>query len=347
MKHAKRSLAFEILDASAELSVDLIRDEATTANVIGYIKGKDSKGKCIVLGGHMDHLGWGGYNTSSAKKDTHAVHNGADDNASGTVGMMELAKYFAHPDRQLNTDLIFIGFGAEEMGVLGSTYYTNNPYVANENTLCMINMDMIGREHNSSLVVFGSESSPVFEGALNGINHKHGFDLVFNKDGIGPSDHGPFYYKGVPALFFFTGTHKDYHHPNDDWQFINAPGEVKILNYIADFTKYVDGLEEAPVYQKVKSSAPKGAGKQGLKVKFGITPEFASNAKGLEIKAVTPDGSADRAGIQGGDVIVAIDGKEIVGIREYMYRLQAFKPGDVANVTVMRNDEKIEIEVAL
>jgi len=211
----------------------------------------------------------------------------------------------------------------------------------------MVNMDMVGRLRENRLTVFGSYSSPQLPKALEGLNHRHRFDLTLNNDGVGASDHGPFYYKDIPSVFFFTGTHAEYHSPADDWDLINAGGEAQVLNFIRDLVRWVDSLDEALPFQKVKESAPAGGGRTNMKIKLGITPDFSRQVKGMAIQAVSPGHNADLAGMQAGDILVAVDGREIAGIREYMYRMQDLEAGRKTVFTVLREGQLLNLECIL
>ncbi len=348
MRQNKQTLARTLKGVRISATVDLLRETTLTHNLIGLLEGSDPdlKHEFIVIGAHKDGLGLGG--PTSEAPGVSAVHNGADDNASGTACVIELANYFAAQKARPRHSLLFICFAAEEMGALGSSYYTAHPLVPNDSVDCMINLDMIGRPEEDKLIIFGSSTSPDFQGALTGINHRYGFDLAFNTDIIGVSDHSSFYDRNIPVLFFFTGTHDDYHRPSDDALRIHAEGEAKIVNYVKDLISWLDSRDRAPEFQRLAPAAapaPPGQGRAAMKVSLGITPDFASTVPGLGIKAVAKDKSAYRAGILSGDLLTEINGRKISGIREYMTCMQEFNPGDSITVTLIRNGRIKHLQV--
>jgi membrane-associated protease RseP (regulator of RpoE activity) len=292
----------------------------------------------------MDHLGYGGDGSGSLRPDVNAIHNGADDNASGTAGLLELAEKLAA--KPLKRDVLFIAFDAEEKGLLGSKHFVDNPVVNLENVVTMLNLDMIGRLKDSTLTVGGTGTSPLFEPILDSLQKKHKLNIAYSKEGFGPSDHSSFYAKDIPVLFFFTGTHEDYHKPSDDWEKINANGEQKILELVYDVTTLVGALEEKPLFT---TAGPKKRpqGRRGFKVTFGIIPSYGSGGPGLKIDGVRPDGPAETAGIIGGDTLIEIGGKDVQDIYDYMHRLGELKKGQSVDVKVKRGEETLSFTVNL
>src|SRR4030066_1243082 len=268
----KKPFSFELKNSSAKISTEVKEIEAISWNVGGYLEGNDSelKNEWIIIGAHFDHLGMGGEG-SLYRGDEPQIHNGADDNASGTTGVLELAEKFASVKDQLKRSIVFFTFSGEELGLLGSNYLVNNLPFPVEDAVTMINMDMIGRLKDSSLIVYGTGTSSSWKDILNKYND-YGFKLTFNDEGFGPSDHSSFYGKKIPVLFFFTGTHEDYHKPSDDTEKINLAGEKNILDYVYDIAMNIDNAPERPDYLLVEK---KQTGQMFTrKVYVGTVPDF-------------------------------------------------------------------------
>jgi len=277
--------------------------------------------------------------------DDPQIHNGADDNASGTAGVLELAEKFAIIRDKLNRNILFVTFSGEELGLLGSGYFVNNMPINADQVTTMINMDMIGRLNDEkSLIVYGTGTSTNWKVFLDDIN-AYGFSLTFNDEGYGPSDHSSFYGKEIPVLFFFTGTHTDYHRPSDDADKINATGEEEVLKYIYDVTNFISTLTEAPDYLLVEK---KDMGQMpGRKVWVGTIPDFAGEVDGYKISGVSEGGPAQLGGLQGGDIIIKFGEKKISNIYDFTYAIADFVPGDKVKVIVKRGEEEITFELTL
>lgn len=370
------------LDAKANLNVELKKKQAEAYNVVGIIEGRHEtlKNEAIIIGAHYDHLGRGG--SGSLAPNSNEIHNGADDNASGTSALLELARKFRKEKKNKRT-LIFIAFGAEESGLIGSKAYTANPIFPLDKTVAMINMDMIGRLKDKKLTVGGigtasewqklvTEKQPVEIGegkvqfqktsAINennvpisvGANGKivatksadrNFFNLQLNQDGFGPSDHSSFYAKKIPVLFFFTGTHMDYHKPSDDADKVNYKGLEKITSFVYEIAKSIDQSLARPTYKVAKSSSPRG-GRMRFNVSLGTIPSYAdSDNTGLVLDGVRNGSAADKAGIKGGDKIVKIAGKEIRNISDYMFMLGEMKAGKTYDVVVVRDGKKVNLKI--
>jgi aminopeptidase YwaD len=329
--------SFVFVGASADLTTDVEKVQGKTANVIGILEGANPKLKdqVLVLGAHFDHLGYGGPN--SMMPDTVAIHNGADDNASGTSGLLELAQLFGAAPPPGRT-MVFTFFSGEELGTLGSLHYVAAPTLPLTQTVAMLNMDMIGRMVNRTLDIGGTGTSPIWNDLLNGFNRDSSFTFKFNPDGFGPSDHASFYGKDIPVLFFFTGIHDDYHRPSDDWDKINYPDEARVVKLVASVAQVVDTLQMRPTYARVESSSSAPAGdSRGFSVTLGIVPDFTeSTSNGLKISGIRPHGPAEKAGLKSGDIIVKMAGKAILGIYDYMGVLGELKAGQEVQVEYMR-----------
>lgn len=342
---SKKPSSFELKNSSAKISTEVKEVEAVSWNVAGYLEGKDPelKNELIIIGAHFDHLGMGGEG-SLYRGDEPQIHNGADDNASGTTGVLELAEKFASRKNNLKRSIVFITFSGEELGLLGSNYFVNNLPFPVEDAITMVNMDMIGRLKDSSLIVYGTGTSSDWKDILNNYN-KYGFKLTFNDEGFGPSDHSSFYGKKIPVLFFFTGTHEDYHKPSDDTEKINFAGEKDILNYVYDIVTAIDKNPVRPDYLLVEK---KESGQMfARKVYVGTVPDFASNVDGYKISGVSEGSPAQLAGLQGGDIIISFGGKKISNIYDFTYALGDFVPGDEVDVIVKRGEDEIAFKVKL
>jgi hypothetical protein len=329
-------------------TVSIRKNKVRIANVIGVIPGTDPmlKKEYVVIGAHFDHLGMGGPGSGSLAQDTMAVHNGADDNASGITGVLEIGEQLAARREELKRSVLLMGFNAEEKGLLGSKYFVEHPTVPLKNIAAMINMDMIGRMKDSSLTIGGVGTSPGLKTILNELNRNYNLKLNFSEEGYGPSDHASFYTQDVPVVFFFTGVHEDYHKPTDDVDKINLEGEITVANLATDLALYLSQVAERPTFTE---AGPKEAQseRRRFKVTFGIIPAYASSATGLEIDGVKTGGPADKAGLKKGDIIIAIGGKDVKDIYDYMYRLSELKPGEVVSVTIQRGTETLEFSVQL
>jgi hypothetical protein len=341
----RTSVSFDLnISVSATISLRIKKSRGT--NVLGVVRGDGSTDEIIIIGAHMDHLGLGGEGSGSLRPEEEAIHNGADDNASGTAGLLEMAEKIAFNSEQLKRDVLFIAFDAEEKGLLGSKYFVDNPNINLENVSAMINMDMVGRLKDSSLTVGGTGTSPMFEPLLDSLQNIHNLNISYSKEGYGPSDHSSFYIKDIPVLFFFTGTHEDYHKPSDDWEKINATGEKIILDLVYDVTKHLGFLDKKPVFT-VAGPKERSQNQRGFKVTFGIVPSYSSSGPGLTIDGVRSEGPAEIAGIQSGDIIIEIGGKDIQDIYDYMHRLGDLKKGQRVAVKIKRGEDTLELVVNL
>jgi len=328
--------------AEISLTIDVVRKEVPAYNVIGVLEGSDPvlKNENIVIGAHYDHLGHGGEGSGSLSPDSNDIHHGADDNASGTAGVLELARIFSAQRPRLKRTLVFIAFGGEEEGLLGSNYYVNHPVVPLANTVAMINMDMIGRMRDQKLSIGGVGTATEWRPMLTQTN---GFELTMSEDGLGPSDHSSFYLKQIPVLFFFTGAHNDYHKPSDTFEKINYTDEARILTLVTRIIRDLDAAEKRPTYVAVKSSSTPRAG--GFRVFVGTIPNYADSTNGLLIDGVRDDSPAAKAGIKAGDRVVKIGDREIKNVYDYTYALGEMKAGQEYVFEVVRGNEKLSLKV--
>ncbi len=336
---SKKPMSMSLKDVSVDLNTEVIEVRETTKNVVGIIEGSEAglKNEVVVIGAHYDHLGFGGEGSGSLRPDTIAIHNGADDNASGTAGLLELAQYFSTRRAELKRSLLFIAFAAEELGLLGSAHYVKNPLLPLVNTVVMINMDMIGRLNERRLIVFGIGTSPGFEQLVTKHDRDSVFVLKLNKDGFGPSDHSSFYGKNIPVFHFFTDLHSDYHRPSDDTDKINYDGMQKVVTYIANIAKELNTAPEKPQYVQVEAPrAPAAGAGRSSRSYTGAIPDFGEQVEGMRLSGVREGGPAAKAGLQAGDIIVKFGKVDIKNLYDYTYALGEYKPGDEVDVVFKR-----------
>ena len=340
-----------IVQEEITASTDLVKQTVTTQNVAGILYGSDPrlKEEIIVIGAHYDHLGFGGAHSGSRRPDTLVIHNGADDNASGVAAILEIIEKLKAEQTKLKRSILFLSFGAEEMGLLGSKYFVNNPLVDLEKIKLMFNLDMVGRLDSTTktITVGGTGTAVGLSDLVQRFAEGEDLNVKLSSEGYGPSDHTSFYVENIPVLFFFTGVHEDYHTPEDDVEKINLSGEKLVAEFVHDLIIEVANVPESLVYQE---AGPKEqpSGRRRFKVTLGIMPDYASEGgEGLRVDGVLNNKPAKRSGMEKGDVIVAMDGKPVKNIYDYMYRLEECKPGQRVNVDVLRNGKKITLVVEL
>jgi hypothetical protein len=321
------------------LTTDVVRVEVAANNVVCVIEGSDPvlKNEAIVIGAHYDHLGRGG--DGSLAPSSSEIHHGADDNASGTAGVLELARIFSAQRSKLKRTLVFIAFSGEEEGLLGSNYYVNHPLVPLDKTVAMINMDMIGRMKDSKLSIGGVGTAKEWRQL---IGSGDTLALTLSEDGYGPSDHSSFYIKQIPVLFFWTGTHNDYHKPSDTFDKINYTDEARILKMVARIVKDIDAADQRLTYTTAKVEQPRTG---GFRVYLGTIPNYADSSDGLLIDGVRDDSPAAKAGLKAGDKIVKIDNHDVKNVYDYTYALGEMKAGQEYVVEVLRGGEKVTLKI--
>lgn len=306
--------------------------ERSGNNVIGFLNNKAPY--TIVIGAHYDHLGLGHDRNSLDPNPDGKIHNGADDNASGTAGVIELAKYFSSNKRTEPYNFLFICFSGEELGLLGSKKWCDNADIALNSVNYMINMDMIGRLNDSTqkLLVYGVGTSPVFVPLLDSISSH--FKIIKDSSGIGPSDQTSFYLKDIPVLHFFTGQHADYHKPSDDADKINYTGEAEVLKYIATL------IEKTYAYPKLSFTKTRSqeSTKMSFKVTMGVMPDYTFEGPGMRIDGVTDNKPAAKAGILKGDIVKKLGDMEVKDVQGYMKALSKFKKGDSTTIEILRGE---------
>ncbi|MCA1620870.1 MAG: M28 family peptidase [Acidobacteria bacterium] len=389
------------------LTTDVARRNAPAANVVGVLEGSDArlKSEVIVVGAHYDHLGRGGVGSGSLGREGD-VHYGADDNASGTAGLIELARLFSREPRLMRRTVVFVAFGGEEEGLIGSSFYVRNPVRPLEQTVAMLNMDMIGRLRGDVLNVGGvgtasewralieaenkgykvaldpsitgaapeavkdeakgagakpdvrtasasrrTSSDDPFPIVVTGTNGRAAvtatpaerFALRLNDDGYGPSDHSAFYARRVPVLFFFTGSHEDYHKPTDTAERVNYDGQARVLQFVRDVVYQVQSRDRRPTYAVAKSEA--SARSTGFKVSLGTVPSYGDSTDGLKLDAVREGSPAAVAGLRAGDKIVRLAGRDVRNVYDYTQALSGMKAGQEYEVEVLRDGRRLSMKI--
>jgi len=333
-----------LLPVNLNATTDLIPEKVETMNVVGLIKGSDPElnRQYIVVGAHYDHLGFGGQNSGSRVPDTLAIHYGADDNASGTAGVIELAQKLQANAAKLKYSVIMVSFTAEEMGLLGSKEFVKNPPIDLKKVRAMINLDMVGRlnPETKAISVGGTGTSSESDSLVTLLSANRPFEVKHSPDGYGPSDHASFYGENIPVFYFTTGAHEDYHTPTDRAEKIDYNGEVSVLSMVYDLAVQLADRDQPLVFREAGS---KQGGRYGrnMKVTLGIVPDMVSvDNKGLRVDGTRKGGPAEKAGIRKGDVIVSMEGQTVTNIYDYMARLTKLKPGQIATVEIMREGKK-------
>jgi hypothetical protein len=321
----------------------------TIRNVIGVLRGRSRarRGQVIVVGAHYDHLGPGGFGALDDPDSTGKVHNGADDNASGTTALLEVARRLVH--RPLDRTVVFIAFSGEELGALGSDYYVKHATVPIDSITAMLNMDMVGRLRNAKLIVSGAATAREFPALLDSLNHAAGeprFDLRASGDGWGPSDQASFYAVKRPVLHFFTDLHGDYHRSTDDVDGINIVGLEQVAGFVADVATALAGrpgalaFVDAPPHQVATGGAGYGA-------YLGTIPDMSESPGGVRITGTRAGSPAERAGLIAGDIITAIGAKVVANLYDMTDALRSHQPGDTVAIVVQRDTTKLQLTAVL
>ncbi|MCP3135948.1 M20/M25/M40 family metallo-hydrolase [Pyxidicoccus xibeiensis] len=328
------------------IAVKLEPEQRDAFNVAGLLEAGEGKAPgAIVIGAHYDHLGFGGRN--SLAPDRHEPHVGADDNASGVAGLLEIARTLAEQRGQLKRDVLFVAFSGEETGVLGSTHFTRQRGDAGmKGIAAMLNLDMVGRLRSGGLTVLGAESASEWGPLVTAACDKARVSCSASGDGYGPSDHSPFYAAGVPVLHFFTGAHSDYHKPTDTVDGLNVAGTARVAGIVSDVALALDG-KAALTYRKVPSPAPRGD-MRSFNASLGTVPDYAGppqGQKGMLLAGVRAGGAADQAGMKRGDILVRLGKHGIGGVEDLMFVLNSAKPGETVRAVVLREGKEVPLEV--
>ncbi|HEV2802495.1 MAG TPA: M20/M25/M40 family metallo-hydrolase [Pyrinomonadaceae bacterium] len=387
---AGRNVSAPLQNIAFSISTEIVRREAPAANVVGVLEGSDAKLKheVVVIGAHYDHLGRGGQGSLAGREGD--IHHGADDNASGVAGLLELARTLSAERKSVRRTHVFIAFSGEEEGLLGSNYYVRSPSLPLAQTVAMINLDMIGRMKENRLNVGGVGTSTEWRKWIESANGSHGnaasassaakvsastpaagasamnsgimvvdnsaaamqangqagvrFALNLTEDGFGPSDHASFYARQIPVLFFWTGTHEDYHKPTDTADRINYEGQLGVVSMVKSILRAVDASDARPTYTLAKSNATMGRS-AGFRVYVGTIPSYAEGGNGMKLDAVSEGSPAAKAGLRAGDVIVRLAGRDVRNVYDYTYALGEMRAGTEYEVEIMRGGERLKLKL--
>ena len=310
-------------------------------NVVGYID--NGAQNTVVLGAHFDHLGYGEDGNSMIRTGEKNIHNGADDNASGTAAMMELAKMIKK-SKLKKTNYLFIAFSGEELGLYGSKYFVEHPTISLSTVTYMVNMDMVGRMNDSTKVVTigGFGTSPTWTNIIKTDAKNNPFTIKLDSSGSGPSDHTSFYRKDIPVLFFFTGLHTDYHKPSDDAPKINFNGELAVVKYIYNV---LGSTNDLPKLVFTKTREQQTGTSTRFTVSMGIMPDYTFTGAGVRVDGVSEGRAAQKAGLKTGDIVTQLGEHKVSSVEVYMQALSKFKKGDATKVKVKRGNEELEFDI--
>jgi hypothetical protein len=331
--------------------VNIERKPIETKNVVGVLEGIGPHAdETIVVGAHYDHLGHGGLFSGSLAFLSKDIHNGADDNASGTAMVLEMARRLGQRADPLPRRVVFIAFSGEERGLLGSKHYVEHPLYPLDSTVAMANFDMVGRLNDKSeLTVYGTGTSPGFKELIEALGNSSDFVIKKVAEGLGPSDQQSFYLKNIPVLFLFTGTHRDYHRPSDDIDRINFAGMARIADYAELLLLDLARRPKRPEFARVKGGG-EGHGDPGrvsISVYLGSIPDYDDSVKGVKLSGVREGSPAEKGGLKEGDIIIGFGGKPVSTIYDYTESLGRYKPGDTVDVLVQRNGKETTLKVIL
>ncbi|MFI5057247.1 MAG: M28 family peptidase [Candidatus Acidiferrales bacterium] len=340
------SFAFpDPLRVSLHVSVESTR--ATVNNVLAYLPGKTDE--YVIIGAHYDHLGRGNFD-SLAPSQIGQIHPGADDNASGTAGVLELARLLAPMKGQLQRGILFASFSGEELGLLGSAEWVKEPTLPLEKAVAMLNMDMIGRIKDDKVFIGGVGTGSTFKAVLEKSQGKSSFKIEYSAGGYSSSDHTSFVTKKIPVLFFFSGLHSDYHKPSDTWEKINAEGAARLLDTISSVGIELASAADRAAFVTVVESNPQGGVSGtggGYGPYFGSIPDFGQTEDGVRFSDVKPGSPAAKAGLQAGDVLIQFGDKPIKNLYDFTDALRRSKVGEVVEVKVVRDGKTITANVKL
>ena len=326
--------------------VSVKRREVEVKNVVAVLEGEGPLAdESIVIGAHYDHLGMGGGGSFSF--GNKEVHNGADDNGSGTAVLVEVARMLANRQKKLPRRVVFIAFTGEERGLIGSARYCRQPLFPLDKTVAMLNMDMVGRLKDDKLIIQGVDTAEQFAAIVDRVNEKLGFTITNKTGGFGPSDHSSFYSHKIPVMHFFTGLHSDYHRPSDDVEKINVPGMRRVAELVAGVTIALAEAVARPTYVATGSAQRSGGEPTSDRPYFGSIPDFGQEQPGYLISGASKDSPADKAGLKAGDVIVKFGESKIGSLEDFDSALRKYKAGDKVPVAVKRGSDEVTLEVTL
>jgi Peptidase family M28/PDZ domain/PA domain len=330
---------------SASVKVSIATTRATVNNVLAYLPGKTDE--YVIIGAHYDHLGRGNFD-SLAPSQIGQIHPGADDNASGTAGVLELARVLAPQKGQLKRGILFASFAGEELGLLGSAEWVKEPTRPLEKAVAMLNMDMIGRIKDDKVYVGGVGTGSTLKATVEQAQAKSGFKMEYSAGGYSSSDHTSFVAKKIPVLFFFSGLHSDYHKPSDTWEKINPDSAARLLDVVSATGVQLADAEERPAFAVVAEDKPVGGmGGGGYGPYFGSIPDFGQVENGVKFSDVKPNSPAAKAGLKAGDILVQFGDKPIKNLYDFTDALRRSKVGDVVEVKVLRDGQPLTASVKL
>lgn len=345
------SLILDDVTAALEVKITRGKDVVPLKNIAGVLEGNGPLAKeTIVIGAHYDHLGYGGPSSLATQKKL-AIHHGADDNGSGTTGLLELVRRFSALKNRQGRKIVFVAFSGEELGLFGSAHFVNNPLVPLSEIAAMINLDMIGRlskdadSKKEKVLLEGTGTAEIFEPLLDKLNSETQFMFIKKKSGFGPSDHASFCEKKIPVLFFWTGAHPEYHTPLDTADRINFEGLIKIVGLVEKIAVDLTLVEKKPAFIEIKGgTSPRPAGNMP---RMGIRPGYSDEKEGVLVEGVSDGDPAAKAGIKKDDRILEISGKKVTNIETYMQIMAGEKKGTTIQVGIEREGKKVKIPVKL
>jgi len=326
------------------LNIDIETMRATVDNVLAWLPGQTDE--YVIIGAHYDHLGRGNFD-SLAPSQIGQIHPGADDNASGTAGVLELARLLAPERGKLKRSILFMDFAGEELGLLGSAEWVKEPTRPLAKAVAMINMDMIGRIKDDTVYIGGVGTGSTFKAVLEQAQKDAPFKIESSAGGYSSSDHTSFVTKKIPVLFFFSGLHSDYHKPSDTWDKINGISAARLLDMIESVALQLADTDQPPAFQVVAEEKPLGGAGGGYGPYFGSVPDFGQVENGVKFSDVRPNSPAANAGFKAGDVLVQFGDKPIKNLYDFTDALRRSKVGDVVEVKVLRDGQPVTASVKL
>jgi hypothetical protein len=345
LNHSTKPQSFVFPDQlHVSINVDIETTRATVNNVLAYLPGKTDE--YVIIGAHYDHLGYGNYD-SLAPSQIGQIHPGADDNASGTAGVLELARALAPMKGTLQRGILFASFAGEELGLLGSAHWVQQPTLPLEKAVAMLNMDMIGRIKDDRVYVGGIGTGSTLKAAIEQAQAKSNFKIEYSPGGYSASDHTSFVTKRIPVLFFFSGLHSDYHKPSDTWDKINSQGAARLVDVVGDTGLQLASAPDRPTFIAVVEDKPLAGAGGGYGPYFGSIPDFGQVENGVKFSDVKPASPAAKAGLKAGDILVQFGDKPIKNLYDFTDALRRSKVGDVVEVTVMRDGKPVQASVKL
>jgi peptidase M28-like protein/PDZ domain-containing protein len=345
INHSTKPQSFAFPDSlHMSLNVEIETTRATVNNVLAYLPGKTDE--YVIIGAHYDHLGRGNYD-SLAPSQIGQIHPGADDNASGTAGVLALARLYAPLKGQLQRGILFASFAGEELGLLGSAHWVQHPTLPIEKAVAMLNMDMIGRIRDNKIYIGGVGTGSTLKADLEKAETNTNFKVEYSPGGYSASDHTSFVTKHIPVLFFFSGLHSDYHKPSDTWEKINPQSAAQFVDLIGRTGLELASAPDRPTFVAVVEDKPLAGPGGGYGPYFGSIPDFGQVENGVKFSDVKPASPAEKAGLKAGDILVQFGDKPIKNLYDFTDALRRSKVGDMIDVTVMRDGQPVKASVKL